>query len=41
VAAAFTELADGGAWVYDLIVRGELVEDIYGCFLKDCSPSAW
>ncbi|GAA0728707.1 SDR family NAD(P)-dependent oxidoreductase [Dactylosporangium roseum] len=35
------DLADGAARVYDPIVRGELGEDIYGCFLKDYSPSAW
>jgi hypothetical protein len=27
--------------VYDPIVRGELGEDLYGCFLKDYSPSSW
>ena len=35
------DLADGAARVYDPIVRGELGEDLYGCFLKDYSPSAW
>jgi len=35
------DLADGAARVYDPIVRGELGEDIYGCFLKDYAPSAW
>ena len=35
------DLADGAARVYDPIVRGELGEDVYGCFLKDYSPSAW
>jgi NAD(P)-dependent dehydrogenase (short-subunit alcohol dehydrogenase family) len=35
------DLADGAARVYDPIVRGELGEDLYGCFLKDYYPSAW
>ncbi|MDT5024567.1 MAG: hypothetical protein QOE61_993 [Micromonosporaceae bacterium] len=35
------DLADGAARVYDPIVRGELGEDVYGCFLKDYSRSAW
>ncbi len=35
------DLTDGAARVYDPIVRGELGEDLYGCFLKDYSPSAW
>ena len=35
------DLADGAARVYDPIVRGELGEDLHGCFLKDYSPSAW
>ncbi|GGM08605.1 oxidoreductase [Dactylosporangium sucinum] len=35
------DLADGAARVYDPIVRGELGEDLYGCFLKDYSPSPW
>ncbi len=35
------DLADGAARVYDPIVRGELGEDLYGCFLKDYAPTAW
>ena len=35
------DLVDGAARVYDPIVRGELGEDLYGCFLKDYAPSAW
>ena len=35
------DLVDGAARVYDPIVRGERVEDLYGCFLKDFEPSAW
>jgi NAD(P)-dependent dehydrogenase (short-subunit alcohol dehydrogenase family) len=35
------DLVDGAARVYDPIVRGELGEDIYGCFLKDYRPSPW
>ena len=35
------DLVDGAARVYDPIVRGELGEDLYGCFLKDYNPSAW
>ncbi|GIF94938.1 SDR family oxidoreductase [Catellatospora citrea] len=35
------DLVDGAARVYDPIVRGELGEDLYGCFLKDYKPSAW
>ena len=35
------DLVDGAARVYDPIVRGELGEDLYGCFLKDYSPSNW
>jgi NAD(P)-dependent dehydrogenase (short-subunit alcohol dehydrogenase family) len=35
------DLVDGAARVYDPIVRGELGEDVYGCFLKDYAPSAW
>lgn len=35
------DLVDGAARVYDPIVRGELGEDIYGCFLKDYAPAAW
>jgi NAD(P)-dependent dehydrogenase (short-subunit alcohol dehydrogenase family) len=35
------DLADGAARVYDPIVRGELGEDLHGCFLKDYKPSAW
>jgi NAD(P)-dependent dehydrogenase (short-subunit alcohol dehydrogenase family) len=35
------DLLDGAARVYDPIVRGELGEDIYGCFLKDYEPSPW
>jgi len=35
------DLVDGAARVYDPIVRGELGEDVYGCFLKDYTPTAW
>ncbi|MEV6208956.1 SDR family NAD(P)-dependent oxidoreductase [Kitasatospora sp. NPDC051914] len=35
------DLVDGAARVYDPIVRGELGEDLYGCFLKDYSKAAW
>jgi NAD(P)-dependent dehydrogenase (short-subunit alcohol dehydrogenase family) len=35
------DLVDGAARVYDPIVRGELGEDIYGCFLKDYRPAPW
>lgn len=35
------DLVDGAARVYDPVVRGELGEDLYGCFLKDYRPSAW
>jgi NAD(P)-dependent dehydrogenase (short-subunit alcohol dehydrogenase family) len=35
------DLVDGAARVYDPIVRGELGEDVYGCFLKDYAPAAW
>ncbi|MGE2730816.1 SDR family NAD(P)-dependent oxidoreductase [Mycolicibacterium vaccae] len=35
------DLVDGAARVYDPIVRGEAGEDLYGCFLKDYSPSNW
>ncbi len=35
------DLVDGAARVYDPIVRGESGEDLYGCFLKDYSPSSW
>jgi NAD(P)-dependent dehydrogenase (short-subunit alcohol dehydrogenase family) len=35
------DLADGAARVYDPIVRGELGEDLYGCFLKDYAPARW
>jgi NAD(P)-dependent dehydrogenase (short-subunit alcohol dehydrogenase family) len=35
------DLVDGAARVYDPIVRGELGEDLHGCFLKDYSPSNW
>ncbi|MFK3979285.1 SDR family NAD(P)-dependent oxidoreductase [Micromonospora sp. NPDC050397] len=35
------DLVDGAARVYDPIVRGELGEDLHGCFLKDYVPSAW
>jgi len=34
------DLADGRPG-YDPIVRGELGEDLYGCFLKDYAPAAW
>ena len=35
------DLVDGAARVYDPIVRGELGEDLYGCFLKDYRPTPW
>ena len=35
------DLADGAARVYDPIVRGEIGEDIFGCFLKDYAPAPW
>jgi NAD(P)-dependent dehydrogenase (short-subunit alcohol dehydrogenase family) len=35
------DLVDGAARVYDPIVRGELGEDVHGCFLKDYTPAAW
>ncbi|MBB5959182.1 NAD(P)-dependent dehydrogenase (short-subunit alcohol dehydrogenase family) [Saccharothrix tamanrassetensis] len=35
------DLVDGAARVYDPIVRGELGEDIRGCFLKDYAPAPW
>jgi NAD(P)-dependent dehydrogenase (short-subunit alcohol dehydrogenase family) len=35
------DLVDGAARVYDPVVRGELGEDVFGCFLKDYKPSAW
>ncbi len=35
------DLVDGAARVYDPIVRGELGEDLYGCFLKDYAVAAW
>ncbi|MQY14751.1 hypothetical protein SRB5_49270 [Streptomyces sp. RB5] len=35
------DLVDGAARVYDPIVRGELGEDLYGCFLKDYAPGKW
>ncbi|GAA2500415.1 SDR family NAD(P)-dependent oxidoreductase [Streptomyces gobitricini] len=35
------DLVDGAARVYDPIVRGEMGEDLYGCFLKDYAPSKW
>ncbi|MFD7105939.1 SDR family NAD(P)-dependent oxidoreductase [Streptomyces celluloflavus] len=35
------DLVDGAARVYDPIVRGELGEDLFGCFLKDYAPTAW
>ncbi|GAB7006218.1 SDR family NAD(P)-dependent oxidoreductase [Nocardioides sp. AN3] len=35
------DLVDGAARVYDPIVRGEAGEDVFGCFLKDYSPSPW
>jgi NAD(P)-dependent dehydrogenase (short-subunit alcohol dehydrogenase family) len=35
------DLVDGAARVYDPIVRGELGDDLYGCFLKDYAKSAW
>ncbi|MDH6199081.1 NAD(P)-dependent dehydrogenase (short-subunit alcohol dehydrogenase family) [Mycobacterium frederiksbergense] len=35
------DLVNGAARVYDPIVRGESGEDLFGCFLKDYSPSSW
>ncbi|MFD8597337.1 SDR family NAD(P)-dependent oxidoreductase [Kitasatospora sp. NPDC059646] len=35
------DLVDGAARVYDPIVRGELGEDLYGCFLKDYQKGKW
>jgi len=35
------DLVDGAARVYDPIVRGELGEDVHGCFLKDYRPADW
>jgi NAD(P)-dependent dehydrogenase (short-subunit alcohol dehydrogenase family) len=35
------DLVDGAARVYDPIVRGEQGEDLYDCFLKDYTKSAW
>ncbi|MEE2043421.1 hypothetical protein Q7689_08405 [Nocardiopsis tropica] len=35
------DLEDGAARVYDPIVRGELGEDLHGCFLKDYAPGNW
>ncbi|MDP9134909.1 MAG: short-chain dehydrogenase, partial [Actinomycetota bacterium] len=35
------DLVDGAARVYDPIVRGELGEDLCGCFLKDYRPAPW
>ncbi len=35
------DLVDGASRVYDPIVRGELGEDLHGCFLKDYRPSPW
>jgi NAD(P)-dependent dehydrogenase (short-subunit alcohol dehydrogenase family) len=35
------DLVDGAARVYDPIVRGEAGEDLYGCFVKDYTPSPW
>ncbi|WP_344168014.1 SDR family NAD(P)-dependent oxidoreductase [Pilimelia columellifera] len=35
------DLVDGAARVYDPIVRGEAGEDLFGCFLKDFTPSPW
>jgi NAD(P)-dependent dehydrogenase (short-subunit alcohol dehydrogenase family) len=35
------DLVDGAARVYDPIVRGELGEDLHGCFLKDYRPAPW
>src|SRR6185312_8390182 len=35
------DLVDGAARVYDPIVRGELGNDLYGCFLKDYRPAQW
>ncbi|MCW2665151.1 MAG: L-fuco-beta-pyranose dehydrogenase [Frankiales bacterium] len=35
------DLVDGAARVYDPVVRGELGEDLYGCFLKDYVRAPW
>lgn len=35
------DLVDGAARVYDPIVRGEAGEDLFGCFVKDYSPTNW
>lgn len=35
------DLIDGAARVYDPVVRGELGEEIFGCFLKDYAPGKW
>ena len=35
------DLVDGAARVYDPIVRGELGENLFGCFLKDYAPADW
>jgi NAD(P)-dependent dehydrogenase (short-subunit alcohol dehydrogenase family) len=35
------DLVDGAARVYDPIVRGELGQDIFGCFVKDYEPAPW
>jgi NAD(P)-dependent dehydrogenase (short-subunit alcohol dehydrogenase family) len=35
------DLIDGAARVYDPIVRGEQGVDLYDCFLKDYTKSAW
>jgi NAD(P)-dependent dehydrogenase (short-subunit alcohol dehydrogenase family) len=35
------DLVDGAARVYDPIVRGELGEDLYDCFLKDYKRHPW
>ena len=39
--AAPLDLVDGAARVYDPIVRGELGEDLHGCFLKDYAVAPW
>jgi NAD(P)-dependent dehydrogenase (short-subunit alcohol dehydrogenase family) len=35
------DLVDGAARVYHPVVAGEAGEDLYGCFLKDYTPSNW
>lgn len=38
---ALLDLVDGTARVDDAIVCGEDSEDLYGCFVKDGTPSPW